>query len=390
MTENQFLASLQAEAKKWRQTLHQHPQTSYEEEFASEFIQKKLSAFGLEYDSGWAKTGVVGKLAGRGVSDKKIALRADIDALDILEENEFDYRSKFPGKMHACGHDGHTAMLLAAAKYLAKERNFSGEVYFIFQPAEEGGGGAKRMIDEGLFDKYQVDSVWGLHNNPGMALSEIGVKAGALMASADDFRITIRGRGGHAALPHLAIDPILIGAQIVNSLQSIVARNLAATSAGVITVSCFQSGQAFNVIPDEAKLIGTFRALDGKVRDLLMNRIKAVCQNTAAAFGAEVSFSLADIAIPVLVNSELETEIAAKAALKTVKKVHRDIDPTLGGEDFSFMLHHRPGSYVLLGNGDFGAKGGEYLHSPRYDFNDDAAIYGINYWKNLVETVLPL
>lgn len=382
------IKAVSEDCKSWRRLLHQYPQTSYEEEFSSNFITEKLKSFGLEVRQGMAKTGVVASLSGtNGNSNKKIILRADIDALNITEENDFDYKSKNPGKMHACGHDGHTAMLLAAAKYLSETRKFSGQVHFVFQPAEEGGAGADKMIKEGLFEKYPADSVWGMHNFPGIEVGTAGMLAGPMMASADEFKIVVNGKGGHAAMPHKTCDPILAGSHIVTALQSIIARNLPYYQSGVVTVSCFNAGSAFNIIPDKAIILGTFRAIETDVRDLLASKIQAIATGIGESFGARVDFKMLGANYPALVNSKHETEIARMVARQTMQ-IDENIMPSMGGEDFAFMLQKKPGCYIVIGNGLTGNKGGNGLHNAKYDFNDDAAIYGITYWINLVQTLL--
>ncbi|MBL0691096.1 MAG: amidohydrolase [SAR324 cluster bacterium] len=385
---NNLLAEIHKESITWRKILHQHPQTCYEEEFASNFIINKLTDFGIDYESNIAKTGVVGRLKAGNSTKKKIALRADIDALNITEENSFSYKSKFAGKMHACGHDGHTSMLLAAAKYLSLQKNFSGEVYFIFQPAEEGGAGADKMMKEGLFDKYPAQSVWGMHNTPGVAVGTINLMSGTMMASADMFEIKVIGSGGHAAKPHVTVDPILVASHIVTALQSIISRNIAPTDSGVITVSKVKAGTAFNIIPDIAILSGTVRALDENTRLTLLNRIEKIANSIAQAFEARIEFSLLPVRYPTLVNTKKETDIAELVAKKTVKEVSRNMAPSLGGEDFAFMLQKKPGCYIFLGNGKFGEKGGNDLHTAKYDFNDNSSLHGIGYWVNLVEHIL--
>lgn len=385
---NSQLFEILNQSTEWRKTLHQHPQTSYEEVFASKFICEQLTKFGINFESPIAKTGVVGILKGKSDSGKKIALRADIDALNILEENELAYKSKYPGKMHACGHDGHTSMLLAAAKYLSETKNFNGTVYFIFQPAEEGGAGGDMMIKEGLFDKFPADSIWGMHNSPGLAVGDIQVKIGPMLASADEFEIKIIGQGGHAAMPHVTNDPMLVAANIISSAQSIISRNLKPTDAGVISFTIINGGSAFNIIPDVVTIKGTLRALNEQSRAFMFTRLEQLAHNIAVAYNTRIELIIKDNSYPVLINSEKETLIAEQVAKKSVLNVSYLTDPIMGAEDFAFMLNKKPGSYIFVGNGAAGQKGSNQLHTSKYDFNDDAAIYGVKYWINLVETIL--
>jgi len=383
------MKDLKEEMKEWRRLLHQHPQTSYEETFACEFVQKKLQEFGIPVHAGLAKTGVVGVLKGK-PGRKKIALRADIDALNIFEENDFAYQSKFLGKMHACGHDGHTTMLLGAAKLLSQTKNFYGEVYFIFQPAEEGGAGAEKMMKEGLFEKFPADTIWGLHNSPGLPLGHVAVKVGSMMASADEFEIKIHGKGSHAAMPHFSNDPILIAAHLITALQSIVARNLSPTESGVVSVTMMHAGSALNIIPEQVSVKGTFRTLEKSVRTNIMEKIKKISSGICEAFGAKCEVIFFPNNYPVLVNSKKETDFAIAVAEKCfgANAVNGDAEPTLGGEDFAFMLQKKPGSYIFLGNGAKGEKGSNPLHTPKYDFNDDAAPFGVQYWVELTQAQL--
>ncbi len=385
---NSRIEDICKEAVEWRRLLHQNPQTSYEETFASQLIVEKLTKFGIKSFTGIAKTGVVGVLEGSTKSDKKIALRADIDALNITEQNDFAYISKNNGKMHACGHDGHTAMLLAAAAYLSATKNFSGTVYFIFQPAEEGGAGGDLMVKEGLFDKFPADSVWGMHNNPGIAVGDFEYRAGPCMASADEFTAIVKGSGGHAAMPHLTVDPVLVAAHIITSLQTVVARNIDPALSGVISTTKVHGGSAFNIIPDQVIIQGTIRALDEQTRSMLIANTKKICQNVAQAFQAECDVTIEPNSYPVLVNSVAETKIAAEVAKTVGKNVTEMYAPSMGGEDFAFMLQKKPGSYILTGNGAKGSKGSAGLHTSRYDFNDDALIYGAKYWIALTEHLL--
>jgi len=378
--------TLKKEMTAWRRDLHAHPELGFKEERTADVVAEKLESFGIPINRGLAKTGVVGTLT-RGSAKRAIALRADMDALPMQEKNSFAHKSKHDGKMHACGHDGHTAMLLGAAKYIADAGDFDGIVHFIFQPAEEGGGGGKVMVREGLFKKFPCDGVYGLHNWPGMQAGVIGVRAGPMLASADFFRITVTGVGGHGAMPHRANDPVVVGAEMVSALQTIASRSADPIDAVVVSVTQFHAGSAGNVIPDEAKLSGTCRTLSAEARDMVETRIRAIVKGVAEAHGvkAEVGYHRG---YPVLINAADETERARRAAAKVVgdDKVVVDPPPEMGAEDFAYMLQEKPGSYVWLGNG--GAAGGCMLHNPNYDFNDDVAPIGASYWVSLVEQEL--
>ena len=371
----------------WRRDIHAHPETAFEENRTADIVADKLESFGIEVDRGLAKTGVVGRLKA-GASAKAIGLRADLDALNLLEKNDFDYRSRHEGKMHACGHDGHITMLLGAARYLAETRNFDGTVHFIFQPAEEGGGGGKVMVDEGLFERFPCEAVYGMHNWPGMARGRIGVRTGAMMASADMFSIRIRGRGGHAAMPHHAIDPVVVGAQIVTALQTIASRTSDPLNSVVVSVTQFHAGTADNVIPDEAVLSGTCRALSPQGRDMIERRMRETVDGIAASHGIAADLDYRRN-YPVLVNTAEETAKAARAAARVVGEANVAIDdpPVMGSEDFAFMLQAKPGSYVWIGNG-VGQEGGCMVHNPHYDFSDEILPVGASYWAALVEQEL--
>jgi len=377
---------LEKDMTQWRRDLHAHPELGFKEERTSDVVAEKLESFGIPITRGLATTGIVGTLS-RGSSKRAIALRADMDALPLQEKNSFAHKSKHDGKMHACGHDGHTAMLLGAAKYIADAARFDGTVHFIFQPAEEGGGGGKVMVREGLFKKFPCDGVYGMHNWPGMEAGTMGVRAGPMLASADFFGITVTGVGGHGAMPHRANDPVVVGAEMVSALQTIVSRAADPVDAVVVSVTKFNAGTATNVIPDEAKLAGTVRTLSPGARDLVESRIRAVAKGIAEAHGvkADVSYHRG---YPVLVNSVDETERARRAAAKIVGEDNVVVDPPpeMGAEDFAYMLQEKPGSYVWLGNG--GAPGGCMLHNPNYDFNDKVAPIGASYWVSLVEQEL--
>jgi amidohydrolase len=377
---------LKKDMTEWRRDLHAHPELGFKEERTSDVVAEKLESFGIPINRGLAKTGVVGSIT-RGNSKRAIALRADMDALPMQEKNSFAHKSKHDGKMHACGHDGHTAMLLGAAKYIADAGDFKGTVHFIFQPAEEGGGGGKVMVREGLFKKFPCEGVYGMHNWPGMEAGVIGVRAGPMLASADFFSITITGVGGHGAMPHRANDPVVVGAEMVSALQTIASRSADPVDAVVVSVTQFHAGSAGNVIPDEAKLSGTCRTLSAEARDMVEERIRAIVKGVAEAHGVKANVGY-HRGYPVLINTADETERARRAAAKVVgdDKVVVDPPPEMGAEDFAYMLQEKPGSYIWLGNG--GAAGGCMLHNPNYDFNDDVAPIGASYWVSLVEQEL--
>ena len=375
------------EMTKWRRDIHQHPELGYEEIRTSDFVAAKLKEFGIEVHQGLAKTGVVGTIRnGHGPS---IGLRADIDALPLEEKNTFKHASTNPGKMHACGHDGHTTMLLGAAKYLAASKNFKGTVNFIFQPAEEGGAGGELMLQEGLFEKFPVDSVYGMHNWPGIEPGYFGVGAGPLMAAADLFDLTVNGRGGHAALPDQCVDPIVVASQIVSALQTIPSRNTHPVDSVVISVTQIHAGDTHNIIPDSARMHGTVRTFLEETRNEMPSSILRVAEGVCSAFGATCELDYMQC-YPATINSVPETEISAKAVIDLVgeEKIIRNPTPSMGSEDFSYMLQARPGCYVWLGIGGGKGKGGCLLHSSRYDFNDDVLPIGASYWVTLVENEL--
>ncbi len=382
------IADRQEDMKGWRRLLHQHPETSYEEFWTSDFIAEKLQSFGIETHRGIGKTGVVGVLRGDGSNTAAIGLRADMDALPMQEMNEFEHKSKTPGRMHACGHDGHSTMLLGAAQYLAETRNFDGTVYFIFQPAEEGGNGGEAMIKDGLFDKFDMQTVWGMHNWPGMDAGKVGVHNGACMAAADMFEIHLTGLGGHAAIPDLTIDPIPCGAAIVQSLQTIVSRRVAALEPAVVSVTIFESGSALNVTPGTARLGGTARSFSPAVRKQLEVAICEIATSTAKAYGCSIEFNWHP-GYPPTVNHAIEAGRAAKVAgdILGQDNIITDLAPSMGAEDFSYMLAKKPGAYIWLGAGP--AKDGAMLHNARYDFNDEILATGASYWARLVESELP-
>ena len=382
------IADFAPDITEWRQDFHKHPELGFEEERTSGVVAAKLAEWGIEVHRGLAKTGVVGVLR-NGSSGRSIGLRADMDCLPMDETNGFPHRSTVPGKMHACGHDGHTATLLGAARYLAETRNFDGTVHFIFQPAEEGGGGGGVMVREGLFSRFPCDSVYGLHNDPGLKLGEAAVVAGTVLAASDRVGITVRGRGGHAARPHIAIDPVLVGAQIVVALQALVSRRTDPLDSAVISITKFHAGSAGNVIPEAAELYGTVRTLRPETQDMMERLITQVAQGTAAAHDAEAEVKYVR-GYPPTVNHPAETERAALAASRVLgeERVIRNRPPAMGGEDFSFMLLERPGCFVKVGQ-QGRDRGGVPLHNPGYDFNDDMLPLGASFFAALVEQELP-
>lgn len=383
---NRF-ADLSEEITEWRRDIHAHPELLYDTHRTSEVVADKLKAFGLdEVATGIGRTGVVGVIKGRGTgSGKVIGLRADMDALPLDEITGKPYASTIPGKMHACGHDGHTAMLLGAAKYLSETRNFDGTVVVIFQPAEEGGAGAKAMIDDGLMDRFGIQEVYGMHNMPGAPVGTFHIRPGSIMAAADRIQIDIEGVGGHAAKPNDVVDTILVGSHIVQAVQSIASRNVDPLKSVVVSITTFNAGFTDNVIPQTAVLRGTVRTLDADVRDLAEKRLKEIVPTIAAAFGAKASVNyIRDY--PITVNHDAQTDFAVGIArdIAGADNVVTDVDPTMGGEDFSFMLQERPGAFIFAGNGD-----SAMLHHPAYDFNDELIPVGCSYWVKLVETAMP-
>jgi hippurate hydrolase len=376
------------EMTEWRRDIHQHPELKFEEIRTADLVAAKLEEFGIEIHRGLAKTGVVGTI--RNGDGPSIGLRADMDALPLEEKNTFKHASSNPGKMHACGHDGHTAMLLGAAKHLAASKNFKGTVNFIFQPAEEGGGGGELMIKEGLFEKFPVDSVYGLHNWPGMPAGTFGVSSGPIMAAADMFDLTINGRGGHAALPDQCIDPIVVASQVVSALQTIPSRNTHPVDSVVISVTQIHAGDAYNVIPDSVRMHGTVRTFQQETRDKMPSSMLRVAEGVCAAYGATCELNYMS-GYPATVNSVQEADISAKAVVDLLgeDKIIRNPTPSMGAEDFSYMLEARPGCYVWLGIGPGKGEAGCMLHSSSYDFNDDVLPTGASYWVKLVENELP-
>jgi len=378
------VADLHAEIAAWRHDFHAHPELQYDVHRTAASVAEKLKAFGCdEVVTGIGQTGVVGLIRGRKQGGKVVGLRADMDALPIEEATDLPYKSTVPGKMHACGHDGHTAMLLGAAKYLAETRNFAGTAVMIFQPAEEGGAGARAMIGDGLLDRFGIQEVFGMHSAPSLPVGEFAIRSGPMMASTDLIDITVEGVGGHAAWPHLGVDTVLVGAQIVNQLQSIVARNVDPLQAAVVSICMFQAGHTENVIPRNASLRGTARSLSPKVRKLVEERVRVIVDGTARLYGAKAEVTYTP-GYPILVNDEDKTDFAVSVAREIAggDKV-RTPPPVMGAEDFAYMLQERPGAFIWLGNGDSAA-----LHHPAYDFNDEAIPAGTSYWVRLAETAL--
>ncbi|KAF1040232.1 MAG: Hippurate hydrolase [Herbaspirillum frisingense] len=388
------IVQFHAELQKIRRDIHAHPELSYEEQRTSDVVAQKLTEWGIPVVRGLGVTGVVGIIK-HGDSPRAVGLRADMDALPMPELNTFPHASRHEGKMHACGHDGHTAMLLGAAHYLSQHRHFDGTVYVIFQPAEEGGRGAERMIQDGLFDKYPMDAVFGMHNWPGIAAGHFGVTPGPQMASSNEFHVTIKGKGSHAAQPHKAIDPVMTAVQIAQSWQTIVSRNANPNDPAVVSITQIHAGSATNVIPDEATMIGTVRTFSTPVLDMIERRMQEIAEHTAAAFDASVDFRFKRN-YPPLINHEKETAFAVEVLTEQFGADHVDArtEPTMGAEDFAFMLQHKPGCYVFLGNGDGSHRdhghglGPCNLHNPSYDFNDDLLPIGATYWVRLAEKFL--
>jgi amidohydrolase len=374
-----------------RRDIHAHPELSFTEHRTAGVVAAYLKKLGIETHTGLARTGVVGVIKGKGNGGKGIALRADMDCLPMHELNDFSHRSKHEGRMHACGHDGHTTMLLGAARYLAETRNFAGTAYLVFQPAEEGGGGGQVMVQEGLFERFPANEIYAVHNWPGLPAGQMAVKAGPVMAATDEVQVTIRGRGGHGAMPHLVIDPVVAAAQVIGALQTIASRNVEPVDAVVVSICSMQTSQlgAFNVVPDFVKLVGTVRSFRPATRDLAERRLKEIVTKVADAMGCSAEISYAR-GYPATVNSAREARFAATVGERVFGKgnVITEHEPTMGGEDFSYMLQARPGAYVFLGQG--GTPGGCFLHNPNYDFNDEVIPLGAGYLAALVEEALPI
>jgi len=387
MPVNNRIADYHDEITEWRHEIHRHPGLQYDVEETAALVVEKLKEFGVdEVVEGIGRTGVVGVIKGRkSDSGKVVGMRADMDALPIQEKRDLPYKSKTPGKMHACGHDGHTAMLLGAAKYLAETRNFDGTAIVIFQPAEEGGAGGKAMCDDDMMKRFGIQEVYGLHNMPGLPVGEFAIRSGAIMAGTDEFTITVEGLGAHAAQPHNGIDPIVVSSQMVAALQTIVSRNVDPISSAVLTVTAIESGKAYNIIPQSAKFWGTIRTLDAEVRKLVLERLHKIINNIAAAYDCKVDIRIKE-GYPVTVNHEKETGFAAMVARDVVGDTRVNVEqlPVMGGEDFSYMLEERPGAFIFMGNGDTAG-----LHHEEYDFNDEAIPVGSSYWAKLAETAMP-
>jgi hippurate hydrolase len=374
-------AELQDEVTEWRRFIHARPELMFSVENTAAFVEAKLRDFGVdEIVTGIGRTGVVGLIRGKG-DGRTVGLRADMDALPITEISGKPWASTTPGKMHACGHDGHTAMLLGAAKYLAETRNFNGNVAVIFQPAEEGGGGGDIMVKDGMMERFAIEEVYGMHNLPGLPVGHFAIRKGAIMAATDEFSFTIKGSGGHAAMPHKTVDPIAIGAQVVANLQLIASRTVDPLRSVVVSVTKFNAGFAHNVIPDEAKLAGTVRTLDPEVRDLAEQRLRQIVNGIAATHGAEAEIHY-HRNYPVTFNHAAETDhaVAAARTIAGEANVNAEVDPMMGGEDFSYMLNARPGAFIFVGNGQTAG-----LHNAAYDFNDEVIAHGISYWVRLAE-----
>ena len=382
---NRF-AELHDEITGWRRDLHENPELLFDTHRTSALVAEKLQSFGCdEVVTGLGRTGVVGVIRGRDASSGKVVgLRADMDALPIEEATGLDYASNTPGKMHACGHDGHTAMLLGAARYLAETRNFNGTCVVIFQPAEEGGGGGREMCEDGLMERFGVQEVYGMHNWPGVPEGQFAIRPGAFFAATDKFDIVVEGKGGHAAKPHETVDPAMVAAHLITALQTIVSRNADPTEQAVVSVTSMESSShTFNVIPARVTLMGTVRTMDAAMRDLTERRMEEICTHLGAAFGASIQLEYGRN-YPVMVNHEAQTEFAAQVA----RSVSGQCDPAplvMGGEDFAFMLEERPGAYILMGNGDTAP-----VHHPEYNFNDDVIPTGCSWWAGIIEQRMPV
>ncbi len=382
------IEQLAGEMTEWRRDLHAHPEIAFEEVRTSGIVAEKLASWGIEVHRGLAKTGVVGVLHGTAGEGPMVGLRADMDALPMQEDNEFDHASKYPGKMHGCGHDGHTTMLLGAAKFLAENRDFKGSVAFIFQPAEEGFGGGREMVTEGLFDKFNCEQVYGMHNWPELPAGEAAVMAGPMMAASDTVHITITGKGGHAAMPHLSVDPVVAAAHVITALQTLTSRTVDPLESAVVSICDMHGGVgASNVIPETVTLKGTARSFAEHVRSQLEGGIVRIAEQVGGALGAKVDATYVR-GYPPTVNSTAEANLAAGVLgdLLGSERVHRDLAPCMGGEDFAFMLNERPGAYIWMGQA--GGPSGCMVHNPKYDFNDGILSLGASYWAKLVERVL--
>ncbi|MBP1208224.1 hippurate hydrolase [Duganella sp. 1411] len=390
------IIAFQSELQHIRRDLHAHPELCYEERRTSDVVADKLTEWGIPVIRGLGLTGVVGIIK-NGSSPRAIGLRADMDALPMQEVNTFAHASRHPGKMHACGHDGHTAMLLGAAKHLAEHRNFDGTVYVVFQPAEEGGAGARRMIEDGLFEQCPMDAIYGMHNWPGIPSGHLSVVEGPMMASSNEFFLTIKGKGAHAAQPHNSIDPVMVAVQIAQSWQTIISRQKSPLDTAVLSITQIHAGSATNVIPDEAQMVGTVRTFTTPVLDMIEARMGEIARHTAAAFGAEVDYKFRRN-YPPLVNHAAETRFAVEVMKEVVgaDKVDDNVEPTMGAEDFAFFLQAKPGCYIFIGNGEGDHRDGGHglgpcvLHNGSYDFNDNLLPVGASFWVRLAEKSLPL
>jgi amidohydrolase len=382
------VADLQPDIQAWRRDLHEYPELLYDVHRTAAFVADRLREFGCdEVATGLGRTGVVGVIKGKKPAGKGeirvIGLRADMDALPIEEATRLPYASKTPGKMHACGHDGHTAMLLGAARYLAETRNFAGDAVVIFQPAEEGGAGAAAMIKDGLMDRFGIEQVYGMHNGPGIPIGSFAIRSGPIMASTDSIDVRIEGLGGHAARPHKCIDSVLVGSQLITALQSIVSRTVDPLDSAVVSICEFHAGNARNVIPQTAELRGTVRTLTGEVRALVEKRVHEVVAGVAQITGAKIDL-VYERGYPVTVNHAVQTDFATRIAKEIAGEANvHEMQPLMGGEDFSYMLEARPGAFIFCGNGNSAG-----LHHPAYNFNDEAIVHGTSYWIKLVENTL--
>ena len=380
------LEDLQGEMQEWRRDIHAHPEIAFEEHRTAQIVADKLESFGIEVETGIAGTGVVGTLR-KGMGNRSIGLRADLDALLINETNDFEYKSKNPGQMHACGHDGHTTMLLGAAKYLSEQGNFDGTVNFIFQPAEENEGGGRVMIEDGLFDKYPVESVYGMHNIPGMPVGSFAIKPGPIMAAFDIFNLKVIGRGGHAAMPQTTVDPIIVGTKIIDAFQAIISRSIDPQEPSVLSVTQFHGGDAYNVIPNQVEIKGCTRCFSPNVQKKLEDEMRQISESICKAYGADCEFHY-EHRYPATINSEEEANLAGQVAQEIVgeERVNLSPRPGMGSEDFAYMLQEKPGSYIWIGNGD--GEGSCMIHNSGYDFNDEILPIGATYWVKMAEEIL--
>jgi hippurate hydrolase len=381
------LRDSQPEMTSWRRDIHAHPEIAFEEHRTAKIVAEKLESFGIETETGIAGTGVVGTLK-RGRGNRAIGLRADLDALPIQEAGGGEHASKNPGKMHACGHDGHTTMLLGAAKHLAEQGKFEGTIYFIFQPAEENEGGGRAMVEDGLFDRFPMEAVYGMHNIPGMPVGSFAIKPGPMMAAFDIFELTVTGRGGHAAMPHLTVDPIPVSTRIVDAYQTIVSRIVDPQEPAVLSVTQFHAGDAYNVIPNEVTIKGCTRCFSPRVQAMFETQMKKIADEICSASGARCEFKY-ERRYPPTINSAPEAELAGQVAVDIVGADRVNLNPksAMGSEDFAYMLQEKPGAYIWIGNGD--GEGSCMVHNPGYDFNDEILPLGATWWVKMAETSLP-